>query len=125
MNYIAIILAAVLYFVLGKIWYGSIFGRAWRKETHRTGSDKPTSRQFLLVGLFALMLSTGTSLLIESAVTLLDGLVSGLLLGLLIVMPIVLSEHVWDKKSTTLVLINAGFYVFYLTLICGLFTFFA
>ena len=39
-NYLSVLIAAIASFVLGWIWHGPIFGKAWMKETKFSESDK-------------------------------------------------------------------------------------
>lgn len=41
MNYLAILLAAVASFVIGFIWYMTLFGKVWQRLMGKTEGDKP------------------------------------------------------------------------------------
>jgi len=117
-NYLEIILGALLNIILARVWYGVLFKKTWRLLTNRTEDEKPTRVQIRYSVLFALMMSFGVNIMVNLLYirNIWFGLIVGLILGILCIAPIILSEWIWDKKSSQLVLLNAGFYVVYFIL---------
>ena len=85
-NWIAVLLAAVAYFMLGALWYGGLFSRKWTAQ-HKidlTDPDLKKGTAAIMFGSFLLMLLTtiGLAILVER-LDLRFGFLSGLKLGLL------------------------------------------
>ena len=51
MNWLAIIAAAVAIFVVGFIWYGPLFGKAWMESTGMTEEKAKAGNMPLIFGL--------------------------------------------------------------------------
>lgn len=122
-NYLAIILGTALNIVLARIWYGLFFKDLWRSMTNRTTDEKPTKLQMIIAVIFGLIMSLGTNVIVKTfnITNIISGLQVGSIIGLLFVAPIILGEWIWDKKSLTLVMLNAGFYVVYLLTLFSIF----
>ena len=114
---IGIIVAAVLIFVLGGIWYSPIlFAQAWSRETGIT-EHKPTPKSMLWFSSVLLMF-----LLVSAAVLACilanwlpghnwrHGLAVGFLGGLLAT-AVVGMNTLFERKSIKLFLINSGYYL--------------
>jgi len=50
-NYSAVIVATLVYYVIGFLWYTKLFGETWRKETGASSEAKPGPAS--LIGQFA------------------------------------------------------------------------
>ena len=50
-NYLAVVLGAVAFFVVGMVWYGALFGKAWQKELWPEGTPEAKSSPAFLFGL--------------------------------------------------------------------------
>ena len=93
LNWLAVVVAAVSAFVLGGLWYGAIFGKAWQQQLGLSDEQVAGGNAALIFGgsfVLSLVISIGLAGLI-SAVIPAPALVSGLLLGLEI--SIVLWRH--------------------------------
>lgn len=119
-NYLSVLIAAVAAMVIGFLWYGPIFGKAWMKEMKFSEADKKKAKQkgmgkyyfinfvgalvtayvlahfigFLALSSFsdAFQLAFWTWLGFFAAATLLGGVL-------------------WEGKSWKLFLINAGYWL--------------
>ena len=54
-NWIAVILAAAAGFVVGGIWYGPLFGKAWQRETGLSDESIKDANMPMIFGLVALL----------------------------------------------------------------------
>ncbi len=114
-NYLSILIAAVVSFVLGGIWYNLLFGKTWeRLQKVKMGAGK--SRPLLLLVNFIASLVTAWvlvhTLVYAGATTLTDALLVGFMtwLGYFAVTG-ALGMVLWQNKSFKLYLIDAGFWL--------------
>lgn len=50
-NYLAVVLGAAAFFLVGMIWYGALFGKAWQKELWPEGTPRGNMSPPVLFGL--------------------------------------------------------------------------
>ena len=50
-NYSAVIVSSIIYYIIGFLWYSKLFGETWRKETGVSAEPKPGPAA--LIGQFA------------------------------------------------------------------------
>lgn len=122
MNIILILAVAILNFILGMVWYGPIFGKAWARVM---GVSVPTKEEknammkkmrgpmvLTLVGNF---LTSFVLYLSISVGDILTGIIFAVILWLGFVTPVVMSGVIWDKMPRKTMfhkfLIQAGFYL--------------
>ncbi|MCB2061116.1 MAG: DUF1761 domain-containing protein [Novosphingobium sp.] len=55
MNWIAVVLAAAAGFVVGGIWYGPLFGKAWQRESGLSDESIKGANMPMIFGLVALL----------------------------------------------------------------------
>jgi hypothetical protein len=129
LNWWAIIGTMVASVVLGFLWYGPLFGKAWMRETgikmpedgQRPSMAKPVI--ISLIGAFFLAYALNHGLVFGNAYLNMSGAVSGLMgafwywLGF--VVPVMLSFVAWEGKSWKLFCIQAGYWLA-LILVSGL-----
>ena len=112
MNYLAVIVAAVAYFIIGALWYSPVlFGSAWMKGIGKTKEQLAGGSAignyltglitaFLVCyGLARLMLWTGRTSIAE-------GIVLALLAGVCFVMATMLMNDTFEKRPCGLTAIN-------------------
>lgn len=128
-DWIAVVVAAVSAFVLGGLWYGPLFGKAWMAEHGFTEEDLKDGNMARIYGLafllsliaalvFAVFLSHGPDL------DWLMGLAAGATVGLFWVATSFGISYLFEGKSLKLWLINAGYHTMQFTLyglVIGLF----
>jgi|WetSurMetagenome_2_1015567.scaffolds.fasta_scaffold287165_2 hypothetical protein len=122
-NLLAILVSGIASLILGFIWYGPLFGKAWARHTGWTEEKVkalPASRMALTYGLTfvaALVSAYVLSVLSEAlgASGIMDGLLLGLLIGVGIAGMAFATTHLFEHKPLGLWLIVAGYEVLYLT----------
>jgi len=105
-NWVAVIVTAVVGFVVGMIWWGPLFGKQWMKLAGKTEQDKKKMKERGMAGtmvtafianivmafvLSVLLLSTG-------AVSVSDGIIVAFLVWLGFVATISIGMVLWDGK---------------------------
>jgi hypothetical protein len=93
-NWLAVVLAAVVYFVLGSVWFARrVFGTPWMRSIgwEPTGGEGPAAAA--LAGAFAasLVAAVAVALLVEAADV--TGLGDGLVLGVVLAVGVVAATH--------------------------------
>jgi hypothetical protein len=116
MHYLGILLAAAVMFGLGSVWYSPVlFSRVWAREAGIDPNQKPDSKAMARIfgGTFVLLLVCATVLdILISNSTAGEGILHGLFMGFLggvIASAITAINHLFEKKSLKLFLINAGY----------------
>jgi hypothetical protein len=124
LNWIAIIVSVVVSWLIGGLWYGPLFNKAWAKEMGFTADMKPTGAELGKVmalnifGTFLMALVLGHEVLIWRASTwnagpdhhsAIYGFFAGFMTWLGFVVPIMLNQVAFERKTWKLFGINAGF----------------
>ena len=124
-NYIAILLAAVVTMVIGFLWYGPLFGKPWSKlmgwgemapEKMKEMQKKAMPGYAVqFVGALVMAFVLGHALIFSSTYLNMSGVSAGLMAGfwnwLGFVVPVTAGAVFWEGKSWRLWLINVGFYL--------------
>lgn len=119
MNYWAVLVSAVVYHVLGAIWYGPVFGKPWMKLVGLTPeSIKTTSKKEMILAyssgfIAGLFVSFGSALLIQktNVQTVTDILSLAGLLAAGFVGATALPSYMFLKKPFKLYLIDVGYHM--------------
>jgi hypothetical protein len=121
LNYLAILVTAVLIFVLGAIWYSVLFGKAWMAAHGYTpeqleGMRSGMARAYGLSFVCYLVLSTVLALLI--ALLGLDSWMGGAKLGAIcwlgFVATIGFTSYLYSNKNITTWMIDAAYQLLFL-----------
>ena len=117
LNLWAVLTATVVAFVLGGLWYGPLFGRAWLAAVGKTeedlkgGSSTPFVLSFFTAGATSLLLAMLIGALgVES---LADGATLGLFCGLGFIAASMASDYAFCGWGSKLWVIQAGYRVVY------------
>ncbi len=116
MNYLAILVAAIVNYVIATIWYAAIFGKVWMKLTGITDM-KPAPVNIILVFIGSLVMSFilyhmimfGNAFLHVSGIQ--GGLMGGFHSWLGFIAPVTLSTKLYEKKPWGLWLLDNGFWL--------------
>ena len=125
LNYAAVVVAAVVNFVLGWVWFGPILGKTWVRLGG--GELRPTPASILIGFLTALVVSYFLAQSVTFAFTALklSGPVAGLEVGfatwLGFIAPITLGPVIYERKSVKLWLMNNAYWLTSLVLMGLLF----
>ncbi len=110
-SYAAVVVSAVMYWMLGALWYGVLFGQRWMalegitmEQAKRTNPALPYFITLLLNLLMAYVLAKFCGW--RNANTAVRGAAVGLLLWIGIVGPIVFTTYMYETRSKELFAIN-------------------
>jgi hypothetical protein len=113
-SYLWIVIAAVVMWLLGALWYGLIFKKSWHKLAFAEG-EKPKSTAFAMAAslIACLLLSFVLAHVIEMAGTKLftDGFKMGVICWLGFMAPPLFAQHIWEGRRANLFAINAGYWL--------------
>ncbi len=112
-NYLAVLVSALAFFVIGSIWYSPLlFASAWIKELGFTKENAPKGNMFKTFGIsFLLMLVMAFNLaaFIGNGMGWQFGLTAGALTGIGWVALAIGINYLFEQKSFRIWLINAGY----------------
>ena len=117
-NWLAILVATVAYFLLGALWYSVLFGKAWAQlvKLDTSNPDLKKGMGGMMVSTFVLILIVcfGLEVLIVKFNFLQEltyGIKLGLLTGFAFATTAVSINYVYERRPTNLYLINNGYHV--------------
>mmetsp|Transcript_12529 Transcript_12529/g.41324 ORF Transcript_12529/g.41324 Transcript_12529/m.41324 type:complete len:147 (-) Transcript_12529:13-453(-) len=128
-NWIALIIAALSTLVIGFLWYGPLFGKAWMKETGITEeqAQKGMPLRFglsVVLAFFAIFFIYVNSVVtggippdelhginVSRYHTFGHGVVHGISAALFIALPVLVTNALFEQKSFKYMLINVGYWV--------------
>ncbi len=122
-NWWAVLAATVLAFVLGGIWYGPVFGKAWLEALGKTEDDiQPSASPFIISFFTALLTAVVLAWLIAALAVKgwLGGAVLGLITGVGFIATAMASDSAFCRWSLKLFLIQSGYRVLYSVLMGAL-----
>ena len=125
-NYLAVLVAAVVNMIVGFLWYGPLFGKRWTKLMGWTAADmeagkKTMGKTYGLTYIGAAFMAYVLSVVLNnsSATDFMSGAMVGFWIWLGFVVPVQMSEVLYGKKSWDLYYLNIGYYLVALVLMGG------
>lgn len=122
-NYLAVIVAALISMAVGFLWYGPLFGKIWMKENgwnpEKLKGMKPPNmtKQYSIQFVGALFMSyvLASALLFASSYLGTSGISAGLMVGfwnwLGFIAPVTLVTVLYERKSWKLWFLNNSYYL--------------
>jgi len=115
MNYLAVLVCAVFYMILGVVWYSKpVFGKAWMKLTGTTEAkevDMPKTMGIAFVASLVMAYVTAYVVGMMGATTLLDGATLGVYLWFGYVATTMINGVLWEQRPWNLYFMNSGQYL--------------
>ncbi len=111
-NYLAVLVACIAYFVIGGLWYSVLFGRGWRAASGLTPEGGMAGGPLVVSFLVGLVISLVLAMIARStgASTVGHGIVLGLVIGVgIALLPFVLGAT-FERRPGSLTLINGSFH---------------
>src|SRR5437899_2301190 len=128
-NYISVLIAAVVSMPLGFLWYGPLFGKQWMKlsgmSKEKINAAKKSGKAnmgygLMFVGSLVMAYVLAHSLVFASSYLKVTGVPAGVMAGfwswLGFIGPVTMGSVLWDGKPWKLWLINNGYYIILLPL---------
>ena len=127
MNWLAIVVATLAFFVIGALWYGLLFGKAWQAETGVTEAPQGAGIAKVMGG--TLLAEFVVVLLVAHMFDHLDPDPHGKMmlatgLGLAVMTPAIGINYLHQRKSLKLFLIDAGHFIVGMAAVGGVFVLF-
>lgn len=122
-NWLSVIVASISSFLVGGIWYGPLFGKAWMHAFGFTESDlniRNMPKVFGLSLLLAFVAALNLELFIGVNADMSYGLTAGFLAGFGWVATLLGILYLFENRSFKAFLINAGYCILALTLMGGI-----
>ena len=118
-NYLAVLVAALVTFVIGGIWYSpAVFGKAWMKEngfTEESLKNRNMAKIFGLSFVLGLIAAFNLAFFIGPEDNPATGALWGFLAGFGWVATFIGTHYLFERRSFRLYVINAGYAVVTLT----------
>ncbi len=118
-NWLSVLVAAISTFLIGGIWYGPLFGKAWMTAFGFTEEDLKKRSALKTFGL-SLLLAFIAALILEMFIgpeaNMMFGATAGLFAGIGWVATFLGILYLFEMQTTKVYLINAGYCVLSLTL---------
>tara|TARA_R110000868_G_scaffold304437_17_gene565324 strand:+ start:59773 stop:60174 length:402 start_codon:yes stop_codon:yes gene_type:complete len=119
-NWIAIVAASLVGFVVGFLWYGPIFGKVWMAETGMTEEKAKEGNMAKIFGItFVLQIIMTYCLamfLADDSIDLAMSVFYGFLTGAGWVLPTIVINNLYEQRSFKLSFIQGGYWVVVFTL---------
>lgn len=114
LNYVAVLVAAAAYFLVGAVWYSPmLFGKAWMKALGRTGPVKMGHGAMPYVAAVLGSLAAAFTLAYLNQLVFTDGAMDAVMTALLVWFGLILwaqlSDVLFQGQAASLAAINAGF----------------
>jgi hypothetical protein len=123
LNWWAILVATLVAFVLGGLWYGPLFGKAWLRAVGKTEDElEPSATPFIVSFFAALLTSIVLAALIQtmSIATIAGGLMLGAIAGVGFIAAAMASDTAFCGWGLPLFLIQSGYRVLYSIIMGGI-----
>ena len=118
-NYLAVLVAAVVGFLIGAIWYSVLFGKAWTRLSGFTQADmekakkKGMAKSYLAMFIATIVMAYVLAHVVAfaQAATFADALMAGFWTWLGFIATVLLGTVLWEGKPVKLYLINVSHYL--------------
>jgi hypothetical protein len=118
LNYLAVAVTGVIFFVMGGLWYAAVFGKTWQAALALAPEQKSAQERNFPVALGAHLVSGMlTSFVLANVVvrmgaaTFMEGLFCGALMWLGFAFTLSLISMMFERRDPRVFLINAAFYL--------------
>lgn len=112
-NYLSVLVATLLAFGLGAIWYGKpLFGSSWQKEMGLSDEDIQGGNMALTFGttfVVAFIAMLFLAIFMSPEATALSGALHGAIIATVFIATSIATHYLFSQKSLKLFLIDAGY----------------
>ena len=118
-NWLAVAAVTILSFILGALWHSVLFKKGWSEDSnsiYNSENHGNPAKIFGLAGLSHLIAVIALAMFIGSHSTAFDGLLKGFIISIVWVSTSIAVTYLFVGRTFRLFLIDAGFYVVFLSL---------
>lgn len=127
LNYAALFTSAIIYWILGSVWFSLLLGKIWSAELAKHGIKikKPTKNEmitkFVATFIFNLIVAFGVSIVVYAmgTSTFMSAIGLGIVLGICFSAATMGMAYLWESRSLKLALIDIG-YPFFGIIVCSI-----
>jgi hypothetical protein len=119
-NWLAVFVSLLLSFAFGALWHSVLFNKAWKEDSgsiYGNGNHGNPAVIFGLSAILHLIAIVGLAIVIGQNSTALEGFSDGLLISLVWISTSIGVTYIFVGRTFRLFLIDAGFYVVFLSLV--------
>ncbi|MFZ0337779.1 MAG: DUF1761 domain-containing protein, partial [Terracidiphilus sp.] len=115
-GYGSVVVAAIVMWLLGALWYGLIFKKSWHKLVGFSEGEKPKNAIFAMAAslLANLLLAYALDFIIHmapNATVFTKGFMLGVVIWLGFMAPPLFAQHIWEGRRANLFAINAAYWL--------------
>jgi Protein of unknown function (DUF1761) len=123
-SYVTVLIAAVIQWLLGSLWYGLIFKKSWRKHVGIAEGEKSKNAIFgmvtALVGCLLLSFMLGHVVLWTGAKVFTGGAGLGVICWAGFVAPPLFTQHIFEGRPANLFAINIAYWLMAMAIGAGI-----
>jgi len=112
-NWLAVIVGALIFFFYGYLWYGLLFAKQWTALEGLTGGSQTAAgaTPYIVSGIVALILSFGVAVALshDDDRTPAHGAQFGIFMGIFFIASLLLQKNMYEAKPWQLWAIDAGY----------------
>ena len=116
-NYLAVVVSAIVYWLLGAVWFGVLFGSQWMKLEHISAEQVAAMKGAAVAVPYVVSFLTGLVIAFvlaqlcawRNATSAARGASLGVLIWLGIVAPVTYTTNMYEMRPANLFLINEGY----------------
>ncbi len=122
-NFLALLVSAIVYWLIGTVWFSLLMGKIWSTEHEKHGKKikTPTSntmiKKSILTFVLNFVVAFGVSLVVRAmhSTTLMSGISLGIILGICFPAAVMATSYLWENRPLKLSLIDVGYPVIGIT----------
>lgn len=124
-NWLAVLVAALVFFGLGALWYGPLFGKAWQRAVGLSDADLKDGKAgklFVSAFIMAVIISVGMAIFLygpgeHTDFDVRSGAIIGLMAGVLFILPTTVMNYILARRPLPLILIDSFYHIVAYTLV--------
>lgn len=125
LNWLAVLVAAIVHMVVGSLWYGPIFGNVWMKAVGKTRETLGNPIIPMITSMvMAVIMTIGCAIILNNLANLNigSGILVGLIIGVLFVTASSFTSNGFDGNNRMLPLLFGGYQTVAMTLVALILT---
>lgn len=124
-NWLAVVVSAVAFFVLGSVWYGPIFGKAWQRAVGLSDEELKSANMGKLFGsafIMAVIVSVGMAIFFfgfgpNPDMNAATGATMAAMTGIFFIFPSTAMNYLFSRKPASLIFIDSFYHIIAYTVV--------